>query len=292
MAKIAQSLFAWPAHPSLTALHLVARVALVLINLVGLCVSFGAAAASGSASFWTTAAFMTASLIFFQPIFMVWNKRQLRRSKMVFFEDIPVAEDVRSAIASSPAHISTRFLEFAILMDTIGVLGYWIVWGFTLRDSLGGYWYWRSDGLTAAMTYSGAATLACALLHNFLFATQSLQLLNAYRARPTSKPVCPHCHHSLDEIPGSNNNRGGRRSPPVMTSVQPEEAENLLGRDSFNDAESDRQTVIDMAPGQETGTCAVTPRVSTSGGGPNTNEGDRLMEKSESGSTPHFVALN
>ena len=72
----------------------------------------------------------------------------------------------------------------------------------------------------------------------------------------------------------------------------PTSVQNLLGQDEYTDGDAEAQTTISMTPGQETGTCAVTPRVSSSVGRirsdsaataneTGTGEGDRLIEKSE-----------
>lgn len=192
--------------------------------------------------------------------------------------------------------VSTKFLEFAIAMDTIGVLGYWIVWGFTIHDSVGNYnryWYSYEVSIVALMTYAGAATLTCALIHSMLLVTQVLQLRSAYRLKSVAPKVCPNCNHSLNEMTGGGQGTGpSRASRAAATSLDPpQESQNLLGQDDYTDTDPDAQTVIDMSPGQETGTCAITPRVSTSSGlrtddagvanEDGMGESDRLIEKSE-----------
>lgn len=91
-----------------------------------------------------------------------------------------------------------------------------------------------------------------------------------------------------------------RSYSPRVTDHEPETQEALLGEQSLVDADhSEIENVINMAPGQETGICTRTPRVSTSvsveeanrkreraestatANEEGENEGDRLIEKSE-----------
>lgn len=131
------------------------------------------------------------------------------------------------------------------------------------------------------------------VIHLILLSTQLLQLLSATRTRRATASRCPHCKHNMEDLPSpftpysAAEDTAQPTAQPSMRQTQ----DSLVYAD-----DEDAVTVVGMAPGQQTGTCTRTPRISSSSDGvqqqqehaasstaneTGESEGDRLIEKSE-----------
>ncbi|KAK5080236.1 hypothetical protein LTR70_008894 [Exophiala xenobiotica] len=176
---------------------------------------------------------------------------------------------------------------FATSIDLLGFLAFVLVFPFTVVDA-GDNWY----GSNLLESYASVTCLPPFVIHAFLLLAQVLQLHSATIARRATTVRCPHCKHNMQELPRSplSYSTADDSAQPAAQLITP------LTQDSLVDADDDNVTVVNMAPGQETGTCTRTPRESSSSKGAQRqreragsstanetgeSEGDRLIEKSE-----------
>ena len=266
-------------------LHILSRSILLLINTIGIGLCFGAFGQDHDASFVVAGSFMATSVLL-QPIFILWNKAQLRRvrdsTKVHSYEQVESNEELPKRLPG------TKFLSFAIFSDVLGFLAYISVYGPTIADATHTrYWQWRAHSTTTLMAHGAVAVLVCAVIHLLLAITQALQLRSAIRTKRPQLVKCPHCHHKLQRMSLEECSTSSSEGSLYGTPEQGRADENLLG-----DTDPDARIVVEMEPGQVTGTCTRTPRVSESAqrskeraeSAPTANEvgeeeGDRLIEK-------------
>lgn len=303
MASQPQSIYSWPPNPNLISFHILSRSVAILTDAIGIGVCFASGAESSEPSGFVAGAFMSFSILI-EPLFIIWNVRQMRRTggdrpsslwKRTSGYERLESNDHNAQIQQLP---STRFLKFAIFTDALGFIAYLVVFSFTIIDATR-WWYGRST--TMLMAYASVSVLVCVVVHALLLLTQGAQLWSATAGSKLRDMRCPHCNHRMGSMMslhtnGSDGNGSGSRSRSETSTVhvQPRDAQdqnqNLLGQDLV-DADPDAVPIADMSPGQVTGTCQITPRVSESSPPRNDSpatanergegENDRLIEKSK-----------